>query len=48
MPVTDEAGRDGEQVDVRECERVVRETVRIVLRVRQVDRHGLRRLLRAG
>ena len=48
VPVTDEAGRDGEQVDIRERHRVVRETVRTVLRVRQVDRYGLRRLPRAS
>ena len=45
MSFTDEAGRDGEQVDVRERDRVVRETVRVVLRVRQVDRHYLLSLL---
>ena len=47
VPVTNGARRDGEHVDIRERHRVVRETVRIVLRVRQVDRHGLTRLLRA-
>ena len=42
VPVANEAGRDREQVDIRERRRVVGETVRILLRVRQLDRHWLR------
>ena len=48
MPLTDETRRNGEQVDIRERHRVVRETVRIVLHVRQVDRHTLLRLLNSS
>ena len=43
MPATDEAGRGREHIDLGE-DRVIGETVGDGLRVREVDRHGLRRL----
>ena len=41
VPVTDEAGKGREQIDLGE-DRVVGEAVRVGLRVREVDRHGSR------
>ena len=45
VPITDEARRGWEHIDLGE-DRVIGETVGDGLRVREVDRHGLRRLRR--
>ena len=42
VSATDETGRGREHIDLGE-DRVVGEAVRVGLRVREVDRHGLRR-----
>ena len=45
MSPTNDTRRNGEQVNIRERHRTVRETVRIVLHLRQIDRHSLLSLL---
>ena len=46
--MTDEAGGEGEQAHIRVRRRILRNNVRVALCVRQVDRHGLGRLLRVS